>query len=76
MDRGKAQMWMNTLGFNSHNEFRSFVLNYPSKEILNLNQKIINAFDYDKDLLELFDDFNDSRASSRVVNYLEHEAKK
>jgi hypothetical protein len=76
MDRGKAQMWMNTLGFNSHNEFRSFVSNYPSKEILNLNQKIINAFDCDKDLLKLFDDFNDSGASYRVIDYLEHEAKK
>jgi len=66
-------MWMDVLGFKSKKDFHSFVTNYPMKQINKLNKKVINAFSCNKTLLNIFDDFNDSNACYRIINYLEND---
>lgn len=69
----RPRMWMDVLGFKSKKDFHSFVTNYPMKQINKLNEKVINAFSCNKTLLNIFDDFNDSNACYRIINYLEND---
>ena len=76
----KADLWMRTFGFKSLDELKEFISESTISKISEKNDiiwNVVNNFvylnnnkDY-KEMLSYFDDFNDMKASSRIVNYIE-----
>lgn len=75
-----ADLWMRTFGFKSVDELKEFISESTISKISEKNDivwNVVNNFvylnnnkDY-KEMLSYFDDFNDMKASSRIVNYIE-----
>jgi UDP-N-acetylglucosamine 2-epimerase len=71
---------MRTFGFKSVDELKEFISESTISKISEKNDivwNVVNNFvylnnnkDY-KEMLSYFDDFNDMKASSRIVNYIE-----
>tara|TARA_R110001632_G_scaffold66942_1_gene157461 strand:- start:649 stop:1800 length:1152 start_codon:yes stop_codon:yes gene_type:complete len=68
------EMWVRSFGLKDIDQLKELLpISYFNKVKI-LNQKVWNNLNSNKNLLTVFDDFNDFKASKRIINYiLEHE---
>ena len=65
------QMWMRSFGFTKESQLRELLSSSYKKEIEKLNNKVWDNLENPKELLILFDDYNDGNASKRIINELQ-----
>lgn len=66
-------MWMRSFGFNNQQQLIDLFPNTLLEQIKKSNQKVWDNLDKPQNLLTLFDDFNDGKASKRIIDYIENE---
>lgn len=70
LENNKA-MWMRSFGFNNESQLRALLPDEYKSKIEKLNNKVWNNLDNPKELLKLFDDYNDGNASKRIIDELQ-----
>ena len=66
----KAELWMRVFNLNSKTELEKILSPKNLDPAFIYNKIVWDIFDSKKDILNLFDNFNDSKACSRIINYL------
>ena len=66
----KAELWMKVFNLNSKTELKKILSPKNLDPAFIYNKIIWDTFDNKKDILNLFDNFNDNKACSRIINYL------
>ena len=70
LENNKA-MWMRSFGFTNESQLRNLLPNQYKNEIEKSNNKVWSNLENPKELLKLFDDYNDKNASKRIIDELQ-----
>lgn len=70
LENNKA-MWMRSFGFTNESQLHNLLPNQYKNEIEKSNNKVWNNLENPKELLKLFDDYNDRNSSKRIINELQ-----
>ena len=70
LENNKA-MWMRSFGFTHESQLRNLLPNDYQNKIKESNNKVWDNLDTPEKLLKLFDDYNDGKASKRIINELQ-----
>lgn len=65
------EMWMRSFGFIKESQLHNLLPSEYKKEIKKLNNKVWDNLENPKELLKLFDDYNDRNTSKRIINELQ-----
>ena len=63
-------MWIRSFGLKDVDELKEMLPVSYFKKLKKLNQKVWDNLDINENLLTVFDDFNDFKASQRIINYI------
>ena len=61
------QLWMNSFGFTEDNQLLDLL---PEKLFKKIEEKNNNVWNCQENVVSLFDDYNDGKASTRIIKYL------
>ena len=64
-------MWMRSFGFTNISQLRDLLPNEFRDQTERLNNKVWDNLDNPEVLLTLFDDYNDGKASKRIIDELQ-----
>ena len=71
-----TEMWMSVFNLKTVDELKSMLSPKIIQNLLKNNEKAWNIVDNsvycNKEILKLFDDWNDKRASNRIINFIEN----
>ena len=67
----KKLMWMRSFEFTSESQLRDLLSNEYKSQAEKINNKVWDNLDNPEVLLTLFDDYNDGKASKRIINELQ-----
>lgn len=67
-----VNMWLRVFGLNSKEELESMLNGQVVESIKKVNDIVFDSLDTPKNLLYLFDDFNDGLSSQRIINYIKN----
>jgi len=70
LENNKA-MWMRTFNFTNDSQLRELLPNSYRSSIETANNKVWSNLDNSKELLNLYDNFNDGNAAKRIINELQ-----
>ncbi len=70
LENNKA-MWMRSFGFTNESQLRNLLPIQYKNEIKKSNNKVWDNLENPKELLKLFDDYNDKNTSKRIINELQ-----
>lgn len=70
LENNKA-MWMRSFGFTNESQLRNLLPTQYRNKIKKSNNKVWDNLENPKELLKLFDDYNDKNASKRIINELQ-----
>ena len=66
------QMWMRSFGFTEVSQLESLLSKDKMEEVRKHNEIVWNSLEKPKELLKLFDSFNDKQSGKRVINYIKN----
>ena len=61
------QLWMHSFGFTEDNQLLDLL---PEKLFKKIEEKNNNVWNCQENVVSLFDDYNDGKASTRIIKYL------
>lgn len=64
--------WVEVLNLKDVNELKSILNKEIFEQIKDKNQKVWDMLDTPQSLITLYDDFNDGKASTRIINFIEN----
>jgi hypothetical protein len=67
-------MWLRTFNLSTPDQLTQILNQDLIDNIKESNKKVWDNLDNPKNLLILFDDFNDGQASKRIIDYIENES--
>jgi hypothetical protein len=67
-----VNMWLRVFGLKNKEELQYILNDEVIQSIKKVNDIVFNSLNTPKNLLTLFDDFNDGQASKRIVNYIQN----
>ena len=67
----KKLMWMRSFEFTSESQLRDLLSNEYKSQAEKINNKVWDNLDNPEVLLTLFDDYNDGKASKRIIDELQ-----
>jgi len=65
-------MWLRVFSLNSKEELESMLNGQVVESIKKVNDIVFDSLNTPKNLLYLFDDFNDGLSSQRIINYIKN----